>query len=123
MDMDEYDKHYSDDSFWDKLKRYAAVVGKTGAELALMLYFCLRDAETPMRAKSVIAGALGYFILPLDAIPDVIPAVGFSDDLGALTLAVAIVAAHIKDEHRQQAKETLAKWFGPGDDKPNAPPI
>jgi uncharacterized membrane protein YkvA (DUF1232 family) len=122
--MDEYEQHYSDESFWDKLKQYAVVVGKKGVEVALTLYFCLRDAETPMRAKSIIAGALGYFIFPLDVIPDILPAVGFSDDLGALALAVAVVAAHIKEDHRKQAKETLVSWFGPDDDnKTKASPI
>ena len=111
--MTEYEKHYSDDSFWAKLRDYALVIGRKGAEVALVLYHCMRDPETPARARTVIAGALGYLIFPLDAIPDFLPGVGFSDDLGALALAIAIVAAHIKDQHKLDAKEKLARWFGP----------
>jgi uncharacterized membrane protein YkvA (DUF1232 family) len=111
--VDEYEKHYSDDSFWAKLKAYAAAIGRKGAEIALTLYYCLRDPDTPARAKAVIAGSLGYLIFPLDAIPDPLPAVGFSDDLGALALAIGIVAAHIKKEHKSEASAALTRWFGP----------
>lgn len=67
-----------------------------------------KDEDTPIWAKTTIMGALGYFISPLDAIPDITPFVGYSDDLGIL---VAAVATHIKDEHVEKAKETLKKWF------------
>ena len=54
---------------------------------------------------------MGYFIFPLDAIPDITPVVGYSDDLGVLAMALAAVAIHIKDEHKQQAIEQLERWF------------
>lgn len=121
MPLDGYGKHYSEDSFWAKLGAYAAVIGRKGAQIALTLYYCMRDADTPARAKAVIAGSLGYLIFPLDAIPDLLPAVGFSDDLGALALAIGIVAAHIKDRHKSQARATLARWFGPATGKGDSP--
>lgn len=67
----------------------------------------------PKWARARIIAALGYFIFPLDAIPDVVPLTGFSDDLGvlALALALATVAFHIKPEQKQQADEQLADWF------------
>ena len=77
--------------------------------------FCTAAFKTLKRrcgAKTIIVAALGYFIAPMDAIPDVMPGVGFSDDLGALAVALAAVAMHIKPEHRQQAKEKLTTWFG-----------
>jgi uncharacterized membrane protein YkvA (DUF1232 family) len=111
--VDDYQKHYSDDSFWAKLKKYAVVIGRKGAEIALTLFHCMRDPGTPARAKAVIAGSLGYLIFPLDAIPDLVPGVGFSDDLGALALAIGIVAAHIKAQHKTDAKAMLTRWFGP----------
>ena len=114
--MDEYEKHYTEDSFWKKLKKYALVIGSKGVETALTLYFCLADHETPLRAKSIIAGSLGYLIFPMDVIPDLTPAVGYSDDLGALALAFAVVAAHIKPEHKNRAKETIKSWFGSDED-------
>lgn len=110
--MDEYEKHYSEESFWGKLKDYAAAIGRKGAEIALTLYYCMCDPDTPARSKAIIAGSLGYFVFPLDAIPDLLPGVGFSDDLGALALAIGIVAAHIKEQHRIEAQAALARWFG-----------
>ena len=70
-------------------------------------------AETPAWAKGVIYGALGYFIFPLDAIPDVVPVVGYADDLGVLTAALAMVAIHITPEIKEQGRQRLEQWFGP----------
>jgi uncharacterized membrane protein YkvA (DUF1232 family) len=66
---------------------------------------------TPVGAKSIIVGALGYFISPVDAIPDIIPVAGYTDDLGVLTMAFATVAMHVKDVHGDMAKEKLKQWF------------
>jgi uncharacterized membrane protein YkvA (DUF1232 family) len=110
--VDDYSEHFDEPSFWDKLKNHALTAGRRVVKIALTLYFCFRDPETPMQAKAVITSALGYFILPLDAIPDLTPVVGFADDLGALLLAAAVVAVHIKPEHRQQAEDKLRDWFG-----------
>ncbi len=109
--MTEYTAHFDDESFWKKVKSVALKAGYEVIRTALILYYCLCDPDTPAPAKAVIAGALGYFILPIDAIPDVTPVVGYSDDLMALMLAMAIVAAHIKPEHRSKAEEKLREWF------------
>ena len=79
---------------------------------ALSLYYTAQAPDTPAWAKTVITGALGYFILPADAIPDLIPAVGYGDDLGALAAALAAVAAHVTPEIKARAKEKAAEWFG-----------
>ncbi len=110
-DNSQYEKEYSEDSFWDKLTNYAKSAGKDLVELALKMYYAATDSDTPIWAKSAIFGALGYFISPIDAIPDLVPVVGYSDDLGVLTLAIATVSTYIKEKHVQQAKETLARWF------------
>jgi uncharacterized membrane protein YkvA (DUF1232 family) len=112
MENTEYTKDYSDDSLWKKLGDYALVAGKEVVTKALTLYETLKDKDTPAWAKAVIVGSLGYFISPADAIPDVIPVVGFADDLGALAASLAAVAAHIKDEHVDFANATLKRWFG-----------
>ena len=106
-----FDRQYSEDGFWTKLRRYALVAGQAVVEKALALYYCALDAETPTWAKSIIYGALAYFILPLDAIPDAIPAGGYTDDLGVLAAAFAAVASHLKEAHVERAKETLKRWF------------
>jgi uncharacterized membrane protein YkvA (DUF1232 family) len=108
----EFNKEYSDSSFWSKVKKYAIMAGREIIEKALILYYCLQDSDTPAWAKGIIISALGYFIFPLDAIPDMTPAVGYADDLGVLAGALASVAVHIKDEHKKQALEQLEIWFG-----------
>ncbi|USD38928.1 MULTISPECIES: YkvA family protein [Ferrimonas] len=110
--MDDYAKYFSEDSFWDTLRRYAVRIGREAVEKALVLYFCLTDPQTPTQAKTVIVAALGYLILPMDVIPDLTPGVGFSDDLGALTVALATVAAHVTSAHWQRASQQLQQWFG-----------
>jgi uncharacterized membrane protein YkvA (DUF1232 family) len=108
----DFSAQYSDNGFWEKVKRYAKVAGKGVLEPALKMYYAAMDSDTPKWAKTTIFGALGYFISPIDLIPDVMPAVGYTDDIGVLLAAAAAVAAHIKAEHIEQAKETLKQWFG-----------
>lgn len=103
---------FDDKSFWSKVSRYALVAGREVVEKSLWLYYAAQSSNTPQWAKSVIYGALAYFILPVDAIPDIIPLAGFTDDLGALAAAVASVAAYIDDDVRERAKEKMADWFG-----------
>jgi len=110
--MTDYGKTYSEDTFWEKVSKFAIRAGKEVIEKALILYFCLQDPDTPGWTKAVIIGALGYFIVPSDAIPDLTPIVGFTDDLGALAAALAVVTAHVKPEHKQMAQEKLKIWFG-----------
>ncbi|MBT6048038.1 MAG: DUF1232 domain-containing protein [Bacteroidetes bacterium] len=108
----DYEKSYTENSFWKKVKKFARTAGKELINIALQLYYCLEDSDTPTKARGVIIGALGYFIMPLDVIPDLMPVVGFSDDLGVLVAAVGVVATHIKREHKEMAKEKLSEWFG-----------
>ena len=108
----DYAGAYSEDSLWQKITAFAAVAGKKIIELVLILYYCWLDPDTPPHAKAIILGALGYFITPLDAIPDLMPGVGYSDDLGALGAVLGMIAVHIKPEHRQQAEEKLKTLFG-----------
>ena len=112
MDQTSYEKEYSESSFWDKLKKYALVAGKEVVEKALILYEALKDRDTPAWARGVIIAALGYFISPIDAIPDTVPLAGYADDLGALAAALAAVATHVKDDHVTAARATLKRWFG-----------
>lgn len=108
----EYSKEYSESSFWDKIKQYAVKAGIKVIYPALKLYYTLQSTNTPAWAKAVILGALGYFIAPVDAIPDPIPAVGFADDLGVLVAALATVSLYIDDNVKQKAKEQMKNWFG-----------
>lgn len=98
-------------SFWEKLKKHARTAGRDVVEIALKLYYALQDKDTPIAAKTVIIGALIYFITPTDAVPDFLPS-GYVDDLGALMGALWTVASHIKTEHEERARERLRRWFG-----------
>ena len=108
---------FSDSAFWEKLTRYARASGRVLVEYALILYHVLKDSDTPTWATAAIVSALAYFISPLDLIPDFIPVVGFTDDFAALVTALSAVAMHIKPTHRQLARETADKWFGPREDE------
>ncbi len=117
---DEFSKQYSEEKFWEKLVRYAKTAGSEVVERALQLFYAAQEPGTPAWAKGVIIGALGYFVTPLDAIPDLTPAAGFSDDLGVLALAVAVVVAYITPEVRQKARAKMDDWFG-SDNEPETP--
>jgi uncharacterized membrane protein YkvA (DUF1232 family) len=105
---DEYKKAYSDDGFWEKCSKYAKVAGKSVMKPALTLYFAFPKA--PLWAQGTIIGALGYFISPIDAIPDFTPFLGYADDLGVLTAAAAAVGVAVDGEVKQKADEKLADW-------------
>lgn len=108
----EYQDAYSDEGFWRKMRRYALMAGREVAEKALLLYYAMQEEKAPAWAKATIAGALGYFIVPLDAIADLTPAVGYADDLGVLALAIAAVATYINDDVRRKAEQKMLAWFG-----------
>lgn len=103
---------YSDESFWEKLKKFALSAGREVVEKALTLYYTAQNPNVPAWAKTVVVGALTYFISPVDAIPDILVGVGFTDDLGVLLAAIATVSIYINAETKQQAKEKMEEWFG-----------
>lgn len=105
-------KEYSEDGFWDKLVKFAKTAGEDVIEKALWLYYAAENPKTPTWAKTVIYGALGYFIFPVDAIPDIAPMVGYADDLGVLASAIAAVSLYINDDVKALATQKLNDWFG-----------
>lgn len=102
---------YSEGRFWAKVSTFGRTAGRAVVEKALWLYYAAERPDTPAWAKATVYGALAYFILPADAVPDLVPAVGFSDDLAVLAFAVATVAAHIDNGVKARAEQTLARWF------------
>ncbi len=111
---------YSAPRLWRTLKKIAFKASRKTLETALILFFCLKDDDTPAWAKSIIVGALGYLILPIDFIPDAIPGAGYTDDWGALVAALSTVAAYIKDEHKMKAAAQVSRFFGPVKPEPPA---
>ncbi|HEY5280149.1 MAG TPA: YkvA family protein [Pseudolabrys sp.] len=91
--------------FWRKL---TAVIARVPfAEELLAAYYCAFDRATPVSVKATLVGAIAYFVLPIDAIPDVLPILGFTDDAAVLTTALRLVANHVTPEHRTMALEKL----------------
>lgn len=107
-----FSEEFSEDGFWGKVIKYAKTAGQEVIEKALWLYYAAQNTQTPAWAKTTIYGALGYFILPVDAIPDVLPGVGYTDDLGVLVAAIGAVSTYINNEVKQQATQKLQDWFG-----------
>lgn len=105
----QFEQHYNETSFWKKLRRMASQVGAKVLYPALQLYYLMQSPTVPVKAKSLIIGALGYLILPADLMPDFIPALGFTDDLTALLLAFRTVRQYLTPDINQQAKEQTDK--------------
>jgi uncharacterized membrane protein YkvA (DUF1232 family) len=103
---------FSLSGFWRVIGKLANRGGRKIIILAMTLFHCLNDSETPAWAKSVIIGALGYLIFPLDFIPDALLGAGFTDDWSVILGAVATVAAHIKEDHKAKAAAIADRFLG-----------
>lgn len=113
--------NYSDKNFINQVASLAATAGKEVVKYVLILFYAAQHPDVPIKAKMLIPAALAYFILPLDAIPDVLPGVGYSDDLGVLIAAVGAVKAIISDPNvknviMESTKLIMKKWFGDDED-------
>jgi uncharacterized membrane protein YkvA (DUF1232 family) len=109
----DWDQHAPQDearvkrAFWQKVKRLA---GKLPfAEDLLTAYYCAFDQATPLQVKTALIGALAYFVLPFDIVPDMMPLLGFTDDAAILLTALRMVTAHVRPEHREAARRALAR--------------
>ena len=94
-------------NFWLKFIRVASRV--PFAEELLAAYYCAFDKDTPLSVKATLVAAIAYFVLPVDAIPDVLPAIGFTDDAAVLATAIKLVADNIRPAHREAAHDALAR--------------
>lgn len=107
-----YINAYSEKDLLKKIVEFAKKSGIKIIYLVLILFYVLQSNETPRLAKNIIYGALGYFILPADLVPDVIPGIGQIDDWMILLAALGAVAIYVTKETKTQAKEKLHTWFG-----------
>ncbi|MCA1961805.1 MAG: DUF1232 domain-containing protein [Desulfomonile sp.] len=108
----QFQKHYSETDFWSRIKRNAKRLGEVGLRHALTLFYALQEPGVPTWAKTVIIGALGYFIFPLDAIPDFIPVAGLTDDLAVLAAAIGALELNIPQSAREKADAKMQEWLG-----------
>ena len=95
------------EGFWPKIATYAASV--PFAEQALSAWYCAFDRETPATVRYTLIGALAYFIMPVDLVPDVLPLLGFADDASLLSAALIAVGSNITEAHREAARQALGR--------------
>ncbi len=97
--------------------KFKQVVAKLPfAEDLLAAYYCAFDRQTPRHVQAALLGAIAYFVLPFDFMPDMLPILGFTDDAAVLATAIRMVASHITPEHREAARAALKRGVEPSDD-------
>lgn len=111
IDITSYQKEYSEPKLLDKLQKVAKKAGAKVVYAVLLCVYVLSSKNVPFDAKAKIIGALGYFILPIDMIPDGIPLAGYADDLTALYWALRSVCENITPDIEEKAKRKLTEWF------------
>lgn len=113
MDFDykKYTSYFTDGEFWEKLKKIAKKVGLKTTSYALILYYVLKKDEVPMSDKALITGCLGYFIIPIDLIPDLAPVLGYTDDVAGMLFAVKRCMKYVDNEVKENVTNKLVSWF------------
>ncbi|HLF63018.1 MAG TPA: YkvA family protein [Saprospiraceae bacterium] len=107
--MEEKERFFT--SIWHKLLKHGKAIGQKTVYSVLLMFYAFRRNGTPHFAKGIIIGTLGYFLSPFDAIPDLSPIIGYTDDLGVLSFGLVAIAAYINDEVRIKARKALHRLF------------
>ena len=95
------------EGFWPKLTRSLSYL--PFADKIVAAYYCAMDPATPFKVRATLLGALAYFILPFDLVPDVILGLGFTDDMAVLVTAFTLIRNHITQEHLDKGRETVER--------------
>ena len=109
--LNKYKKEFSILKLWQKLAKVSKKLGVKVVYTILLLFFAYRRKDTPTWAKSIVLGTLGYFLSPIDAIPDLTPIIGYTDDIGVLSFGMVTIAAYINKDVKEKARATLSSWF------------
>ena len=112
-----YERYYSENGFMATMRRYCRKWGEKLVLPAMMLYCMMKSPDIPLHDKAVIVGALGYLILPLDAVPDFIPMLGIVDDLSAIMLVLKTLSKDITPAIRDEARHRTDQLLGGGGEK------
>lgn len=113
---DQCGKYYSEDSLWEKIKKFSKAAGVKVIYAVLLLYYAMKDSGVSLKTKLFIAASLGYFIMPADAIIDFTPLIGYSDDLGVLLFALKQVSSAITPAVKEKARTKIGEWFPQADE-------
>ena len=111
-DLSKYESEFSFDNLMKKIKESAKKAGLKAIYMALLLYYALESPTISTMDKAIIYGALGYFICPIDIVPDILPFIGLTDDIAVLAWAFSRVKKNVTDMTREKAKTKLKIWFG-----------
>lgn len=114
--LEKYAAYYNPNSLFDKIKKYAKKAGVKTVYVILILYYASFDKRLPVKDRLMVVAALGYFILPVDLIPDALPG-GFADDAAAALYVVRHIWNNISDDTFRKARQKLYEWFGSVNDK------
>jgi uncharacterized membrane protein YkvA (DUF1232 family) len=112
-----YKKYFSEKSLWKKTGEFAQSAGQQVIYAVLLLFYMFNDPGLTLKKKVTIAAALGYFIFPADAIPDITPLIGFTDDLGVMLFALTQIYSSMTPEIREKARQKMKDWFSNIDEK------
>src|SRR5690554_902925 len=112
MQYIQFKQYFSEVSLWEKIKNYSKLAGTKVIYVVLLLYYILKDKNVNSKTKLSVAAALGYFILPTDAIFDLTPIIGYSDDLGVLLFVLTTVSSNLTPEIKEEAQKKMREWFG-----------
>ena len=113
---EKYKKEFTEEGFFQKIKNFGKAAGMKTVYTGLLLYYAFRRKDTPKWAKGIVLGALGYFVSPIDGVPDLTPFIGYTDDFGVMMFALVTISAYVNKDVKAQAKTQLEKWFGKPDD-------
>lgn len=114
--VEKYKKYYSENELFDKVKKHTKAAGLNLVYVGLVLFYTLQNPKLPLKIKNTIIGGLGYFILPIDVVPDFIPGIGLVDDLGVLMGVLVIAAFYIDEDVKNKAIAKLRDLFGDFDE-------
>ena len=111
-DVDKYAKNYSEQGLFSKITGCVKKAGLSLIYKALQLFYVAQNPNVPMKIRAAIIAPLGYFISPIDLIPDITPIVGFSDDAAVIAFALMVAHAYIDESVKNRAKEQIRSLFG-----------
>ncbi|MFT5165984.1 MAG: uncharacterized membrane protein YkvA (DUF1232 family) [Saprospiraceae bacterium] len=107
----EYIKSFTELGMWNKISQYASKAGQQTVYTVLLLFYAFKRKDTPLWARNIIIGTIGYFISPIDALPDLTPIIGYTDDIGVLSFGLVTIACYVNIEVKTKARTQLKKWF------------